>query len=82
MLMLLGFFLRALCLTAFLCGSVDAGNLKESVNVTFPAGHYFSIGSAKCQHQQRQLPHPPRKLLGYLCLKAMLMYFCRVPPIY
>lgn len=53
--------------------------LKESVNVTFPAGHYFSIGSVKCQHQQRQLPHP-KKLLGYL--KATVMYFCRIPPFY
>lgn len=56
--------------------------LKESVNGTFPASHYFSIGSAKCQHQQKQLPHPPKKLLGYLCLKATVMCFCRIPSIY
>lgn len=80
--MLLGLFFKSPLPDSLSLWQCWCRQLKESVNVTFPAGHYFSIGSVKCQHQQRQLPHPPKKLLEYLCLKATLMYFCRIPPIY
>lgn len=82
MLMPLGLFFKSPFPDSLSLWQCWCRQLKESVNVTFPAGHYFSTGSAKCQHQQRQLPHPPKKLLGYLCLKATVMYFCRIPPIY